>query len=225
MNNLTIKNQALAQLRKVEPSAKIEPIALPDKDPYPVKTGRNMLIETSFEEKESNKNEESLIGYQHHKDSLIYKIDHAIGIINEKKEIELKFRNETSNKEDKDMMNLMRKQTKEDIIKKSRLYANLSKISGKKHLQKFVNKVVTINKFLNTDLHNKDRKKSKKKKKPSIPSGLSNYDHKKDLREFQNRGIFDKNFITMIKSNLLLNTIHHIAFLNHKLYNHFSNNT
>lgn len=68
-----------------------------------------------------------------------------------------------------------------------------------KHLQKFVNKVVTINKFLGADSL-KNMKKNKKKKKPSIPSGLSNYDHTKDVREFQNRGIFDKNFITMIKS-------------------------
>lgn len=128
---MTIKNQALAQLRKVEESTKIEPVSLPEKDPYPVKTGRNLLVETSFEEKESDKNDESLIGYQHHKDSLIYKIDHAIGIIKEKKEIELKFKNETSNKEDKEIMNIMRKETKEEILKKSRLYASLSKLNSK----------------------------------------------------------------------------------------------
>ena len=166
-----------------------------------------MLIETSFEEKESNKSDESLIGYQHHKDNLVEKIDHAIHMFKEKKEIEQKFRVETQNKEDKEVMNSMRKEAKEAILQKSRHSLSLSKLNSKKYLQKIVNKVKTLNKFLLPDSH-KEKAKSKKKKKPTIPSGLSNYDHTKDLREFQNRGIFDKKFISMIKSMKMFNIIY-----------------
>lgn len=51
LDNLTIKDLAMAKLREPDCSKRIEQVSLPDKDPYPVKIGRNMLIETSFEEK------------------------------------------------------------------------------------------------------------------------------------------------------------------------------
>lgn len=53
---------------KTNESKKIEPVQLPKKDPHPVKAGHLFLIETSFEERQSEQDEhshEGLIGYQH----------------------------------------------------------------------------------------------------------------------------------------------------------------
>jgi hypothetical protein len=50
---------------------KIEPVQLPKRDPHPVKAGHLFLIETSFEELQSEYEEhsnEGLIGYQSHRD-------------------------------------------------------------------------------------------------------------------------------------------------------------
>lgn len=66
--------QAQKTLRQPQ-SMKPEIIMIPNSDPHPVKVGHNLLIETSFEEKESEMSEEELIGYQKHKNPETHLID------------------------------------------------------------------------------------------------------------------------------------------------------
>lgn len=105
---------------KADESKKIEPVQLPTKDPYPVRAGHNFLIETSYEERNSNASEEELIGYQHTKDTIEHKIDMVIKRYNEIQVANKKVDSDKAKLAEDLIMDEMRKRCKEQELKRIR---------------------------------------------------------------------------------------------------------
>ena len=112
-NPLFLAQQTMRDVRQ------IEPVLIPHVDPHPVKFGRNMLIETSFDDKQdsvgSTLDNEPLIGYQEHKDStatLIETLDMAVDRFKNLEDIRTRIHSSHNKVPENQVLEQMRKECK-----------------------------------------------------------------------------------------------------------------
>lgn len=188
-----------------EPESKLEglaPVKLPQEDPYPVKSGHHFLIETSFEAKNSeDTDEEELIGYQIPKDTIEGKMHYAAKSLRKFNWDEMRsFKIKPNEVEDQFVNETREKSKAKNIWRYKSLSMQEFKKRRKSMLKSTLSKVKMINfmgALLGKDINKQPEKKPKRR---SVDMTHINKLHlSKSAREFQKRGISDKNFIGMVK--------------------------
>ena len=123
----------------------IEKVSIPQQDPYPVKVGRNLLIETSFEEKESETNDEEPVEYHEHKDHaniVLDTLDMALERFKDMQTLRQKVSMSWTGSKESETINEMRRRCKEDNkLRIRQLALTAIKENSKRHLKTAMNKI------------------------------------------------------------------------------------
>lgn len=177
---------------------KMEPVKLPEKDPYPVKTGHHFLIETSFEEKDSVHSDEELIGYQLPKDTIEGKMHYAAKRIQRFNWKELKNIKIKSNQPEDNFVSEIRRACKQDQLKRIRSMTLKNFRNSMNSDTTNVTNIVKLFKLKGGEMLDSSKTMKRPKKKSVDMSYISKLHDQDCINQFYKRGIVEQNFIGMV---------------------------